>query len=255
MKHKGKLSLFVVLLIAVIGLSTGFQPTENWYAEDSTPTFFYQRFSTQQWLAMEALQALPDARIAWINRNLMAFWQGVEAPNNGLAALEVGLNENDYGDIETEALYLDVSGITVTNDSLAVRASEEYDKLVAELGKVNSNYTLAAFYAGALSHYVSQAGYWVTIWDETLWGQYDSDNRTMFDLAIEFSLSETRLPYNLTSDDCFRLRGLSDYDHRYISLTPAKQTPRDAYNATIDLAKGIHPYAHSLGSTIKSRLV
>ncbi len=222
----------------------------GWRAEESTSDdrlFDKPRFSTQTWLAWEALQLLQDAQISWITNNIYAFWHGVEAPFNSNATLAYGYTLSDYGDINSTVLYLDVTGTTVTNDALAVRAQEEYTKLVTILADDNANFTEAAFHAGTMSHYISQAGVFGAIWDESVWGTLDVDNWVLFETMIERGNEKS---YFNTYDFNYRYIDMTDYYNNNFTLTPTKIAANDAENATIDLAKQIHPLAQNLHDNV-----
>ncbi|NHJ32914.1 MAG: hypothetical protein FK732_08630 [Asgard group archaeon] len=244
-----RFGLLIVLIIAVKP-----QNTRSWYAEitESNQLETNPSFSTHHWLAIKAIKLFPDAQIQWITNNFLSFWHGVEAVLNSEASLLYGLNSNDYGDINTYVLYLDAIGTSVTNDSLAIRADEEYSKLVSELGKTTPNHSLAAFYAGALSHYVSQAGVWGAIWDETLWGPLGQENWTNFELAIERGNKVSSIPQIEIN---FRFINFENLTNDYFNLTPAVVAAKDAYNATIDLAKNIHPVAQELGDNFNNSIL
>ncbi|MHA1556743.1 MAG: hypothetical protein ACTSPM_07385 [Candidatus Heimdallarchaeota archaeon] len=200
-------------------------------------------FTTHQWLANESLNLSPSSsRVQWITNNLLDFWHGVEAPYNSAVAASYAVTVEDYGDIDDLVLYLDVTGTTVTNGSLADRAKDEYDSLVAELAKDDVDEALAAFYAGAMTHYVSQAGVWGAIWDESLWGTLPAVNWTSFEDQINAGLDASYFD----DDQDEWLNTL------FTTLSPTIITPVDAYDAAVDLAINIHPVAQSLGDDFEN---
>jgi hypothetical protein len=235
-----KLKISWILLVSIIIISLYPKKISSWNQEQSTSADDYQHmyFTTHQWLAYEAIKLEPtQSKMAWLTSNLHAFWLGVEAPYNELTASFYGLDDPIYGDINELILFLDGSGTIVTNDSLADRAQEEYDKLITELAKNDTDYQDAAFYAGTMSHYISQAGIWATLWNETLWGSLDTYVWNTFENQIDYSLSA-----DYYHDE------KSSWLHDNFTLTPNMLSPVDAYNATVNLAKTIHPYAESLGN-------
>lgn len=200
-------------------------------------------FTTHQWLANESLNLSPSSsRVQWITNNLLDFWHGVEAPYNSAVTDSYAVTAEDYGDINDLVLYLDVTGTSVTNGSLADRAKDEYDNLVVELAKDEMDEALAAFYAGAMTHYVSQAGVWGAIWDETLWGTLPDANWTSFENQIEAGLNATY--FDDDQDEWV--------NNLFTTLSPTIITPVDAYDATVDLAINIHPVAQSLGDDFEN---
>ena len=225
----------ILLLITIFIQSVIPQDCKGWnqsWTENPARPYF----TTHQWLAYESLHLSPSSsRIQWITNNLLDFWHGIESPYYAdSAAPYIPTYADDYGDIGDLVLYLDSAGTTVTNDSLAARADEEYDKLVTELAKDDADFTLAAFYAGAMCHYISQAGVWGTIWDETLWGILIEDNWTNYERQIDNGLDA----YHFEQDQEY-------WTHNFFTLSPSLKTSVEAYDATINLAQNIHPIAQS----------
>ncbi|MBK5114689.1 MAG: hypothetical protein KGD59_05060 [Candidatus Heimdallarchaeota archaeon] len=244
-----KFGILISLIAVVIP-----ENSSSWYAEitENSQLETNPSFSTHQWLAIEAIKLFSDAQIQWITNNYLSFWHGVEAALNAEACIPYGLDSNDYGDVNSYVLYLDGTGTSVTNDSLALRADEEYNNLVLELMKTNTNYSLSSFYAGALSHYVSQAGVWGAIWDETVWGPLSQENWTNFELAIESGNNISSFPQIEIN---FRFLNFSNMKNNYFNPTPLKVGSVDGYNATINLAKNIHPFAQGLGDNFNGSIL
>lgn len=219
----------------------------SWYS-DYTPEDELQTtpfFSIHKWLAFEAVTMLPDAQVQWIRYNLKSFWHGVEAPNQASIASYYGLDVNNYGDIDSLVLYLNASGTSVTDNSLALRAQDEYEKLVDELSNYDANYTQTAFHAGAVNHYVSQAGVWGAIWDESLWGTLSTGNWMAYEQTIE---NGNVLELTPSTDVNFRFQNISKIGNIFYNLNTSKIAPDDAYNTTIDLAMNINSIAQDQGN-------
>lgn len=247
-KHFNLILIIVTLLVIIP------RQGNSWHAEitENLQLATNPLFSTHQWLAIEALKLFPDAQIQWITNNYLSFWHGVEAALNDEAGIPYGSVSAGYGEINGYVLYLDGTGTSVTNYSLALRAEIEYNCLVSELKKTNVNYTIASFYAGALSHYISQAGVWGAIWDETLWGMLSQENWTNFELAIERGNAISSLPQIGIN---FRFLNYTNIKNDYFNLSPIVVADEDAYNATINLAKNIHPMAQGLGDNINDSIL
>jgi len=155
---KAKLWIMVSLLtLAVSSSSIGvFQLAAAWsngrYSLNSSDI----GYGTHDWMAEHALDMLPSNESGWLAANKNVFLLGTEAPEN--ANITFGYKAG-YGDIQTHHNYY--SGPfpkDCTDDSASVRAEEEYQKALACLR--NSSYELAAWYAGAMSHYISDMGSW-----------------------------------------------------------------------------------------------
>jgi hypothetical protein len=249
---KSKTRLIVVLALLTIMSVPILVPSYvfAWKAEDSG-NFDWNDvdFNTHQWLAWEAVKLFPESKMSWITNNLEAFWLGVEAPFHDDAAEELGLNASDYGKVNYDdcILYLDETASSVTNDTLAVYAETESDKLVAELEKDDIDYELAAFYAGAMSHYVSQAGVYGTIWNETLWGPLNKTNWATFEDIVESGISESEFDPPAFN---YNFQDMSVYFHQRFSLSPSIVAPLEAYDASVDLAVNTHGYAKSMQNNL-----
>ncbi|NHJ87292.1 MAG: hypothetical protein FK734_17645 [Asgard group archaeon] len=243
MKKNQKMILgLALILITAIPLVPRYATA--WKQEDSSGLVWTNpKFTTHQWIAYEALLSSDTpTEFTWIlnfwSDFPLYFWRGVEAPIKASAGLDIIPNYAAlYGDLYDYHMYLDASGTTVTNDSLAVRAQEEYDRLYDALNQ--SDFVKAAFYAGALSHYVSQAGFWGGIWDPAVWGSYTLSVWNDFEDAIEEGCVAT----NLETSYWYTVSG---WKNSYFNLTPGVGAPKTAYDATIDLAQAIHPFAQSL---------
>ncbi len=240
MKNWSRITL-TFSLMALVCISLAPSSVFSWKQEAS---IYANRpnFTTHQWLAYESIQLSPSSsRIQWIRNNLLDFWHGVEAPHNSVMASSYAVSTDDYGDINDLILYLDGSGTSVTNSSLADRAQDEYDSLVAELAKDEMDEALAAFHAGAMTHYISQAGVWGAIWNETLWGTLPAANWTSFENQIEAGLDASRFDADP-----------EDWVNNLFTLAPTIITPVNAYDAAVDLAQNIHPVAQSLGDDFEN---
>jgi len=176
---------------------------------------------------------------------------GIEAPFNSECCVLVGEQELNYGDIAELVVYLTDSGSTVVNSTLALRAQVEYIKLYDELMKSDTNYSLASFYAGAMSHYISQAGVFGAIWYENDWGSLDVTNWSFYELAIEAGLKEQRFIFPQAISQFI---DLIDFGNNYFNLTPNQIEPLKAFNSTINLATVIYPFAQFLGNNINLSL-
>jgi hypothetical protein len=226
---------FTFLIILIISFTLIPHNILAWKQEGSG-NLSNPNFTTHQWLTQEALELFDENRILWLTDNMLAFWRGIEAPYNDISGYGyVEDYESIYGDIESESLLLSSDGSSVVNDSLAVRAQDEYDKLFAELDQSEPDFELAAFYAGTMSHYVSQAGAWGAIWDNS-WGTLNKTRFGIFEDHIEVGQNVTRFD----SDE-------ANWGNIYFpDLDPDTVTPEAAENATINLAKNVHSYAEEL---------
>ncbi|HUT82394.1 MAG TPA: hypothetical protein VMZ29_14430 [Candidatus Bathyarchaeia archaeon] len=235
-------AMFLVLITMVPSSVFG------WKAEDSVSDntlLTRPRFSTHQWLSWEAVEMFPQAKMSWITENLIAFWNGVEAPFMDNASFPYGYSYGSYGDIDGLVLLLDGTGTSVVDSSLSDRAQVEYNKLVIELLKNDTDYKMAAFYAGTMSHYIAQAGFFKALWDNVTapWGYLNNTKINLFESAIERGNSKTyfnAVSFNTNYDD------LTVYTNDFFPLTPTNIAAADAKTAAEDLAMSVWPVAQDL---------
>ena len=249
--------LKITLALILVGLTAvSLFPTNvlGWFSDESSSTDYEdgrQRFSTTQWLSYEAMDMFQNEKVQWITDNIMSFWHGVEAPY-GVNASHGIADPSDYGDDNnTYVMYLDVTGTTVTNDTLAVRAQEEYVKLVTELSQTTANYSLAAFYAGAMTYYITQAGFWGVVWDESLWGPVNNTIWHTFESKIEAGNDIYRFPTQKLLWEFLTKTGITN---NFFDLQPTAIASVNAWNATVDLAKAIFPIAESLSDDFNATI-
>lgn len=109
-------------------------------------------YSTHDWIADNALELLPASEKAWLSPHKTMYLLGTEAPDNRHIPIECNTPHSGYDDrgkghsVEWSADW------TMINDRPAVRAEEEYQKAVAAYR--NNNFSAAAFYLGAMAHYI-----------------------------------------------------------------------------------------------------
>ncbi len=246
----------IILIVAFTPLVPRYTMRSNSWYEDPVQ-YPLQYFSTTKWLAFEAVKlATEPYEYQWLTslwgNHLNAFFSGVAAPTDSLKATGYA-NPADYGDIGAYRLYLDDAGVVVTENNLSVRAQEEYDKLVDALNQTDPDEGLCAFYAGATAHYVAQAGTWGAIWDETTsWGPITN-------FALVWSTFESQIESGIQAtyaiDPATGRWTQSNWYNNYLSISPAVIAPKNASEATIELAKNIHPLAEDLGKNLTSHVV
>ncbi len=146
-------------LFALLMISSGvgvFRNAAAWSDGQYSPDEDDIGYGTHDWIAEHALDMLPSNESGWLAANKKVFLLGTEAPEN--ANITFG-GKTGYGDIQKHHNYY--NGPFPRNcidDSASVRAEEEYKKAFACLR--NGSYELAAWYAGAMSHYISDMGSW-----------------------------------------------------------------------------------------------
>ncbi|MCE7744163.1 MAG: hypothetical protein GPJ52_03395 [Candidatus Heimdallarchaeota archaeon] len=251
-KHKIAAKSILIICITLIVIYPSY--TMSWYEDGNQ--YPIQAFSTTKWLAYEALQlATKPYKYQWLTNlwgnHLDAFFSGIAAPRDRLMATGYA-NTNDYGDISDLRLFLDETGTIVTENNLSVRAQVEYEKLVNELNQTEPDDGLCAFYAGTTAHYISQAGTWGVIWNEsTSWGSIAS-------FQLYWSTFESQIETGIATNyamDPIEWWTQDEWNNTYFNLSPTVGAPKNASEATIQLAKNIHPLAEDLGKNFTSHIL
>ncbi len=131
-------------------------------------------YSTHDWIADRALALLPATESAWLVPHKTAYLLGTEAPDNRNIPTECTAPHSGYDDRNLGHSVEWRNGWTeMYKDRAARRARQEYNKAVAAYQAGNESD--AAFYLGAMAHYVgdaSQYGHAVTF--EQHHGDYES---------------------------------------------------------------------------------
>jgi hypothetical protein len=138
------LLLFLILLLPIFA-STVSAWSDGGYSTDP----FNPKYGTHDWIAEHAKNWLPTVERIWIDDNLKLFLYGTEYPDNGDASYGT---THGYGDNTNHHNYYNSAG-SVTDNSAAIRAKEEYDKALAELKAGRTD--MAAIYAGSMTHYIA----------------------------------------------------------------------------------------------------
>lgn len=120
------------------------------------------KFGMHDYIAYKGLDRAPKAKVVCIRQNLIAYFIGTEAPDTGKTV--AGVASQGYHDSGAcHCVYFDADG-TITRDREMQRVREEFDKAVAALQAGRKEQ--AAFFAGAMAHYVgdraSSAASWAT---------------------------------------------------------------------------------------------
>ena len=156
-----RIILFASLIIAIAAL-----PAHPWSngAQGNTLTDVPSEcanppYSTHDWVADHALALLPANEQAWLTPHKRLYLLGTEAPDNSGIPTECGAPNtgyNDRGQGHSVEWNSDWSGWAERDgqiqDRAARRAQEEYNKAVAAFDE--GNLPAAAFYLGAMSHYL-----------------------------------------------------------------------------------------------------
>jgi hypothetical protein len=145
------LSLLVFLSASSIGKTAVAWSNGGYTTDQNNP-----KYGTHDWIADHAMNLLPSNESGWLTQNKNAFLYGTEAPDNSAALFQ---GRKGYGDTTHHHNYY--SGIICIDSSASQRAGEEYQKALACLQ--NGSYALAAWFAGAMTHYIDDLACWAHV--------------------------------------------------------------------------------------------
>lgn len=119
------------------------------------------KYGTHDWIAQHALNWLPASEKGYVTSHLAAYLYGTELPDNQNAP-------DGIGDTTKHHVYYASNGVFI-DDSAAIRAQEEYNKVLDYLDA--DNLENAAKTAGIMSHYiVDMAVFGHVMGSTTEWG-------------------------------------------------------------------------------------
>lgn len=151
------LSIALVFIFAYSTLSMGNTVSAWSCSYSSDPNHI--PYGTIDWMAEHAMNYLPSNESYWLRQNKNVFLYGTEAPECSNVSYRGRIG---YGDIEKHHNYYNGTfDQDCIDNSSSVRALEEYQKALACL--LNGSYDLAAWYAGAMSHYIADLASWAHV--------------------------------------------------------------------------------------------
>jgi hypothetical protein len=186
------LSILVLFGALRVGNSAAAWSNGGYSSDPNNPDY-----GTHDWIAEHAMNLLPANESGWLSSNKAAFLYGTEAPDNSGASFQ---GRSGYGDTANHHNYY--SGSTCTDDSASQRASQEYQKALACLN--NGSYAPAAWFAGALTHYIADMSVWAHVMkNEAHHSEYE-------DQVNSVTNSYSKNTFTVTSDGT--LETVSAYD-------------------------------------------
>jgi hypothetical protein len=158
-------------LAAVLCVATAFPSLEAWSNGGKSTSASVPKFGTHDYIAFKGYELA--GKPSFIKNNINAFFIGTEAPDAGEALFPSAVGS--YPDTGACHCILFKANGDISKDRLEVRVQEEFDKMKDALD--NGHNKLAAFYAGAMAHYLGDLSQFCHIMGpESHWG---SENRTI----------------------------------------------------------------------------
>ena len=163
---------FVSFFVLILCCSSSLTRVWAWNNGGYTDPGNAPQFATHDWIALHAAAWLPAQIRWWIEDSIDYYLLGTELPDNAGHPLGIGDTANHH-------VYFSFPS-TVSDDSAAARAQEEYDLALALLE--SGNYSFAALHAGIMSHYIADcAVFGHVLNNETHHSDYESYVETRTD--------------------------------------------------------------------------
>jgi len=172
-------SLLMVFMFSINGMS--------WGNAGKSTSASKPKFAMHDWIALEGYKlAKDDADLKWVTNNLDMYLYGTEAPDFGV--LKSVINQlhpgTGYKDSVKCHCILFNKNEDVVNDRMEVRVKEEFDKAKAALA--NHDPKLAAFYAGAMAHYMGDLSQFMHLMGKgSRWGSEDQKIHHAYEVVAD----------------------------------------------------------------------
>jgi hypothetical protein len=126
-----------------------------------------------------------NPKLAFISKNRNAFFLGTEAPDGKIPSIG---GETGYADtLQCHCIKFDILG-NVTNDRAAMRAQQEFDK--AKTALADGNGKMAAYYAGAMTHYIADLSQFCHLmYKDGPWGDDEATLHSRYEEVIDKSMN------------------------------------------------------------------
>ncbi|UYP47832.1 hypothetical protein NEF87_004117 [Candidatus Lokiarchaeum ossiferum] len=158
----------VVLSILILNIFIG--SVSGWkngsFADDPAVYNYVDDYGTHDWIAdyaLQSLMALNGSQWQWLEDRKEIYYVGTEAPDNsGINIVLDGSTIEGFGDTTYHHVYFYENG-TVLEDDSAVRAKWCGDW--ADVSFSAGDFDKAAFYLGAMTHYIADLGMYAHVAD------------------------------------------------------------------------------------------
>src|SRR6267142_5797542 len=156
------LAVFVAVLLFAM-------PASSWRNGGTSAMNGTAKFGTHDYIALKGYQLAGQTNLPWIKDNLNVYFLGTEAPDVG--ARIVGVGDGYHDTVQCHCILFDAAGV-VKIARAEKRVREEFDK--AKSAKASGDNRKAAFYAGAMAHYLGDLSQFCHIMGKkSHWGKED----------------------------------------------------------------------------------
>ncbi|NHI93951.1 MAG: hypothetical protein EAX96_15790 [Candidatus Lokiarchaeota archaeon] len=205
---KTKKILLIILFMFVFTLYLLPNRSLAWNNGDPEDIYFGERFGSHDWIALKANLFLSEELQIWLNSSLQTYLRGTAAPDNSSESFN---GFNGYGDTSLHHNYYNSDGSSYDN-SAATRAQEEYDKAYTQMQI--GNYSEAAWFAGAMTHYIADLAVWGHVMtNETVHSNLENSANTNMDNPNEdyFQITFDGTYDDITANDASLETGWETY--------------------------------------------
>lgn len=175
------------LIAAFVAMLLFVSPANSWRNGGTSSMNGPAKFGTHDYIALKGYELAGIANLPWIKANLNVFLLGTEAPDVGPKIGGVGSGYHDTG--ACHCILFDTAG-GVTRDRAELRVRQEFDK--AKQAKANGDNRKAAFYAGAMAHYLGDLSQFCHIMGhQSHWNKEDPDLHTRYEEVVDKTMDFT----------------------------------------------------------------
>lgn len=173
-------ALSVVVLLAA-------SPANSWRNGGESAMNGAAKFGTHDYIALKGYELAGITNLSWITSNLNVYFLGTEAPDVGPKIDGVEDGYHDTGACHC-ILFNAVGGVTRPRAETRVR--EEFNK--AKQAKANGDNRKAAFYAGAMAHYLGDLSQFCHIMGpQSHWKSEDPKVHTSYEEVVDKTMDFT----------------------------------------------------------------
>jgi len=177
---KRVIAAFAVVLLCV-------SPASSWRNGGESAMNGAAKFGTHDYIALKGYELAGVANLPWITANLNVYFLGTEAPDVGPKIDGV---ENGYHDtVQCHCILFDAAGVAKKTRA-EKRVREEFDK--AKAAKASGDRRKAAFYAGAMAHYLGDLSQFCHIMGpQSHWGSEEQKVHTSYEEVVDKTMDFT----------------------------------------------------------------
>ncbi len=255
-RRRIKFATWATVVLTLLSICMLAQSGAAWkngsYAYNSSSYSYSTDYGTHDWVADAALNALHAADATnwqWLVDREAIFLVGTEAPDNsGVSMTLDGTSVSGFGDTASHHIYFNEDGTIANNqDDAAVRAKTVGDLADAALNAQKRD--LAAFYMGAMVHYIADMGVFCHV-AENYVAPYNLNfdkNHTDYEEVVFTRTNEYSTPQEFFKIASFTVASTAPYD---AAVNLGWDTYKDSAHSSAHDA--VYLYTYFFGSWVSS---